>query len=357
MHVAGYLAALFCCQNSSVSPINDGNQSNGHRRTLTVKYRVRPTADHVSDEDTCDVDRVPGWQEWAIPALGFKKTSWFLEDEEIRKFCDEASANRGAGTRPPTSIMQEHFGILLEHANILMSEINKDLVVDQSTQFGVNVTTGSNTGKVLNVSRTGGFVLDNGIVDLMRDLQENEICGTPCLVGGGLWSAWDIAQALQCCNNAGMDVSRLGLPQYFNDKASQTIWGPNTAALLAPGSVKFLGFNKYVGNFAGQKGNSFFATIPMPVQEFPCNMDECLRQLVLDFQMRYIDCPTEILVNGVETTVNRGWQFILSKEYALWVQPDDEYPAGDELEGTNGTLKYFLSNEEDSGSGGYAYVP
>jgi len=62
--------------------------------------------------------------------------------------------------------------------------------------------------------------------------------------------------------------------------------------------------------------------------------------------MKYIDCPTVVDVNGVPTTVNRGWQVILSKEFALWVQPasTNEYAAGDELYQTNGTLLYEISN-------------
>lgn len=355
MHVAGFLAMTFCCQNSTVSPVNDGNQSNGQRKGLTVKYRKRPTSSDVDSDDNCEINRIPSYLEWNIPNLGYKKTSWFLSDEEIRKYCDEAATLRATGGNTP-SIMNEHYGILLEHANILMKEINKSLVTAAATQFGDNVTTGSSTGKVINIARDGDkFILDNGIVDMMRDIQENEICGEPCIVGGGLLSAWNIANTAACCNAAGFDLGRIGVPKFFFDKDTQQIWGENTAGLFAPGSVKFLGFNKFVRSYAGQKGNSYFATIPMPVSAFGCNPDDCLRDLVFDLQMRYIDCPTVIDVNNTPTTVNRGWQFILSKEFALWVQPDNAYPDGDELAGTNGTLKYFFSNDADNGAQAYAY--
>jgi hypothetical protein len=59
-------------------------------------------------------------------------------------------------------------------------------------------------------------------------------------------------------------------------------------------------------------------------------------------------------VNGTPTLLNRGWQVILSKRYNLWVQPTDAYASGDELEGTNGTLKYFITNTS-SDSGSYPY--
>lgn len=355
MNVAGFLAMLFCCQNSTVSPINDGNKSNGHRQGLTIKYRKRPTLSDVDDDDNCDVNRIPGYEEWTLPSLLFSKTSWFLSDEEIRKYCDEASSYRSAGGSVP-QIMNEHYGILLEHANVLLKRINRRLVTVAATQFGTNVTTGGSNGKVINISRDGDkFILDNGIVEMMRDLQENEICGEPCIVGGGLLAAWDIANAAACCNAAGIDTGRLGVPKFFFDKDTQQIWGQNTAGLFAQGSVKFLGFNKYTGNFAGQRGNSFFATIPMPVSAFGCNAEDCLRDLVFDVQMRYIDCPTEVDINGVPTTVNRGWHFILSKEYALWIQPDDAYADDDDLSGTNGTLKYFFSNQSHANPAYGAY--
>ncbi len=351
MHVAGFLATLFCCQNSTVSPINDGNTDDGHTRPLTVKYRQRPTATHVQDEDDCDVNRIPAYAEWTLPTLSHKQTSFFLNDATIQQYCADASVQRSVGA-PPTRVMQEHWDLIIEHANILLKEINKDLVADMATSFGLNTTTGYSTGKYINIDRTGGNILDDGIVELLRDLQENEICAEPCFVGGGLWAAWNTAKDTFGLNNAGMDLSNIGLPKFFFDKDTQSIWGENSAALISPGSVKFIGRNAYTGAFAGQKGTSFFTTLPLPVNEFGCNDDSCLQDLVFDLQLKYIDCPTTITVNGQNTTVNRGWQVIISKKYALWVQPTSAYAAGDELAGTNGTLKYFLSN---TGYAGGAY--
>lgn len=352
LHVAGFLAALFCCQNSNVSPVNDGFE-NGHTRPLTVKYRQRPTLDHVSDEDNCDVNRIPGYSEWTLPALNYQQSAFFLEDSLVQQYCVDASAQRPVGA-PPTQAMQEVFGLVLEHANIVMKKINIDLVTEMATQFGDNVTTGSSTGKVINISRNNEFALDNGMVDILRDLQENDICGDPCIVGGGLYAAYDKSRMIQCCSASGVDMSQLGVPRFFYDRDTQGIWGQDSIGLLAPGSVKFIGRNRFQGAFSGAKGGSFFTTLPMPVDEFGCNLDECLKDLVFDLQLKYIDCPQEIDVNGTPTSVGRGWLAIISKYYNLWVQPDDAYAATDELSGTNGTLKYFITNNS-GGGGSYAY--
>lgn len=345
LQIAGFTAALFCCQNSTVNAINSNfDDTTGSYRPLTVKYTRRPTTADVSSTDDCNVDRIPGYLEWNVPSLGFKKSSFYISDATMQQYCIDAVAQRGVGA-PPTQVMQEIYSRVVETTNAILRSINQDLVTQMSTQFGVNVTTHQSHGKVLNVSSTTGLFLDNGIIDLMRDIQENEICGEPCLVGGGLWAAWDQAQAMACCNSAGINTSQAaGTPKLFFDKDTQQIWGPNTAALLAPGSVKFIGRNAYAGPFAGQRGNSFFTTLPMPVDEFGCNLDDCLRDLVFDMQLRYIDCPTTIAVAGQNQTLNRGWEVIISKRYALWVQPTDAYSSSDPLFDTNGTLLYYLTN-------------
>lgn len=344
MHVAGFLAMLFCCQNSSVTPLND-QYTGGHQRGLTVSYRRRPVLTDVQTEDNCDINTQPGKLEWNVPALSHRQYSFHIADDLIRQYCQDASNMRSTGA-PATNVMQEVYDLIIEGANILLKSINRALVTSQATEFGVNTTTGSATGKVININRNGNdYSLDDGIVEMMADIVENEICGEPCIVGGGIFNNYTQARAITCCNQAGLDLGAAGIPRFFFDKDTQTIWGANTIGVFAPGSVKFISRNKYVGNWAGPRGTSWFSTLPLPVNEFGC-ADDCLRDLVLDMQLRYNDCPTE--------DVERGMQVILSKDFALWSQPDNAYQATDELFGTNGMLKYFVTNTTYTG-GAYAY--
>lgn len=348
LHIAGFLSALFCCQNSSVSPLNTEQFDGAHLRPLTVKYSQRPLISEVQSTDNCDIDRLPVYAEWTIPGLSYKQHSFFLADNVVQQYCADASARRTTGA-PPTQVMQEVYDRMLESANVVMKAINVDLVTSMATQFGENVTTNSDNGKYINITPTPSVQFNNGWVDFLKDLWENEICDDICLVGGGNWVANEIQQAALCCNNAGLDMSRLGIPRLFRDKDTESIWGANSAGVFAKGSVKFIGRNRYQGSFAGLRGGSFFTTMAMPVQEFGCNLDECLRDLVFDVQLKFIDCPGEYDVNGVPTALGRGWQVIISKYYALWVQPTTAYASGDPLENTNGTLKYFLTNTTYSG--------
>lgn len=354
MQIAGFLAALFCCQNSSVSVLQNQFDDNT-LRPMTVKYSPRPTLNDVSFTDTCDVDRQPGYNEWTINTPGFVSSGFYISDTVMNQYCIDAQATQSIG-QPPTPVMQEIYDRIVETANILLLAIDQDLVAQMSTKFGENVTTHHPSGKVININQDGTkLILDNGVIDMMRDIQENEICGTPCMVGGGLFSAYKISEAIACCNSAGLDMSKLATPPLFFDKQTQSIWGPNTVGLFAPGSVKFIGRNVYSGAGAGHKGASIFTTFLLPVDEFGCNLDNCLRDLKFDLQLKYLDCPTTINIDGVATSVGRGWNAIVSKRYAMWVQPTNAYANGDTLARTNGTLKYIITNNVAPDALPYAY--
>lgn len=342
LHVAGFLAMTFCCQNSSVSPLQDSTGPDGAQRTLTVSYTQRPVLSQVQDEDDCDINNLPTKSEWNLGPWRNKQYSFFVADDLIQKYCSEFSDSVGVG-RPATRIMREQYDRILEGANIVLKAINRDLVTLAGTQFGINVVTHSAAARTINIAQTPVVDLSAGILRLLQDFQDNEICGDPCIVGGGLYSVWEKSLMLACCNNAGMDWSRIGTPRSFFDKDTQDIWGTNQIGAFAPGSVKFVSRNKYEGKFSGQRGNSIFFTMALPVNEFGCAPD-CLNDLVFDVQMKYIDCPTSVTVNGSATTLNRGWQFIISKNYQLWVQPQTAYRVDDPLFQTNGALRYVLTN-------------
>lgn len=352
MHIAGFLAMLFCCQDSLSNVVQEPTQD-GHKRSATIKYRQRVLPSAAQTADDCDIDAVPAYAEWNLPATSHRQISFFLADETVRQYCIDASRMREFPGTPRTRVMDEVYGLFLEYANALMKAINQDLVTQMATEFGENATNGDDGGTIINFNTSGNaLILNNGLIQMMRDIEENEICGKPCLVGGGLWSAQWMAQALACCSAAGINTAGLDsmLPAFYFDKDTQSIWGANSAGLFAPGSVKFLSFDKNVGEaFSGWKGTSFFTNIGFPVNEFGCNLDDCLRDLRFDVQMRYLDCPQSVNINGVPTSVGRGWHIIIAKDYGLFIQPTTGYQAGDSLADTNGTIKYFASNTSYTG--------
>ncbi len=355
IQIAGMLQMLMCCQNSSASILNDAYQD-GHIRPVQVKYRTRPLVSVVQDEDDCDVNALPAYSELTIPSLSHKQVTFFIPDATVYQYCIDASNTRSMG-QPPTQVMNEVYDTFVEYANVLMKAMNQSVVTYMASRFGLNKSSNSSL-TYININQNADTInLSNGIVQLMRDMQENEVCDNVCLVGGGIWSGYNMSLAAQCCNAAGMDLSRLAVPTFFFDKDSQTIWGTDQVGVFAPGSVKLLSRLKYEkAAFSGYKGSSFFTTVQFPAQDFANCNNECLNDLRFDVQMKYVDCPTTITVNGVNTSVERGWIVILSKEFALYVQPTTLYNAADSLSGTNGTWKYKITNTTYSGNayGSYA---
>lgn len=344
MHVAGFTAMTLCCQNSTTNAINDGTE-NGQNRPLTVKYKVRPLISSVQTEDTCEIDAQPGYQEWTLPGYRYRQHSFFISDDKMRQYCEDATRMRGVGG---TQVMNEVYESVLESAHVVMGAMNRDLVVDASTEFGVNVTTGSAGGSVINITENGqAYILTNGVTRLLTELEINQICGNPCIVGNGIWHAFMNARGMTGLNAGGLNNAAGPLPPFYYDRDTASIWGVNAIGVYAPGSVKLLTYDKFVGPYAGFKGSSFFTNFTMPTNEFGCP-EECLNDLSFDLQLKYNDCPTEGL--------GRGWQGIVSKTFALWVQPDNAYQVGDPLYGNNGTLKYFIENTPGTGDPYAAYA-
>ncbi len=355
VRVAGMLQMLMCCQDSAASILNEAFV-NGHNRPIQVKYRPRTLTSLVQSEVDCDINVRPTYSEFTVPSLSHKQISFFLPDDLVRTYCSDVSATRPVGT-PPTSVMKEVYDMFVEHANTLLGSVNADVVTSMATKFGLNKGSGS-TLTYLNINSNGDTLnVNNGVISIMRDIQENEVCGDVCLVGGGIWSGYNMAQAAMCCNAAGLNLGGISLPAFYFDKDSQTIWGTNQIGVFAKDSVKFIGPNKYVGPaWAGFKGGSEFTTMRFPVEEFNGCNTECLNELTFDVQFKYIDCAGSYTVNGTPTTLGPGWIVIIGKDYFLYAQPTTLWDAADPLTGTNGTWKYKVDNSTYAGGAYGAYA-
>lgn len=337
LHIAGMTAMTLCCQDSSASVLNDASV-NGQTRPLTVKYRRRPVLSDVDDNLNCDIDTQPTYREWTLPGWETVKHSFHISEDTMRQYCADAIAMRTIGA-PATQVMQEVYENILESANILLRAINRRLVVKMATEFGTNAATSTYGGTLININEDGNkLILDNGITQMLTDFQINQFCGTPCIVGSGILQNYYNARGQNMLGQqaGGFDQGGGQLPRFFFDVDTASLWGANSVGVFAPGSVKLLTNDRYVGPFAVNMGTVVKTHFTLPVNEFGCP-DECLSSLGFDLHIRYNDCA--------EGGYQSGYQAIVSKQFALWAQPDDAYAAGDPLFGTNGTLKYYFSND------------
>ena len=316
----------------------------GNIRQVQLKYLQRARPSQTSTSDDCDNDLIPAYAETTLTAVTFRKISFYISDQDIALYEEQASKTVALGL-PPTEFMQEHLTTLMSLVNGLVGAINKDLI--SRVQFGTNINTGVNTATALNIPQdVTTHILTLGIGKLLADAQDNEFSGMPLLAGGGLFNNFMNEKGFSTAGFTGINNAQAmqQLKWYYDNytQASSGAWGIDRIGMFSKGSVGFVDLQKYVGFRAGTRGISTFFQISLPVM--PAQNDGTADLMTFDAQLRYIDCPTEISTGYSTVTVNRGWQLIISKNYDLFQLPTDAYQTGDPLYGNNGALLYQVSN-------------
>jgi hypothetical protein len=324
----------------------------GHETDLKVKFRRRPLISEVRDaESGCEVASNPAYEEFTVPGLVHREVSFHLTNAQIRQYAKDSSDyvklntqdNRALLERE-TSVMKEVYSLFMEYGGVLLQSINEALVTQMSTAFGTNIVTGDANARALTFG-LGTVAMQDALVQLMTDWRENEMTDDVAIVGHGPFANLDLVKKFysQMPNTQGMNMSALNsaIPNVWYDKACKAIWGANQVGVFAKGSVHLLTRNRYEGNFAGRLANSSFFTMALPVNELTVPQP-FLDRLKFDVQIKEIDCPTEVVINGETKIVSEGVVVFLKKKFSLFTLPE-MYQAEDPLVGTNGTLRYSIT--------------
>ncbi len=339
----GHLKMLLADKSPGVQIVNEGwNGDDGHFREMKVKYRPRGIEANTSEEDNCDVDVIPVYSEADVSLRFYRQVGIYLDDATIARYMAEASKTVAVG-KPATPMMNETLGAIYEQLNGLFQGIDGDLVGVQALNFGKNARTGSAASTTINLNKDAStFDISDGFGRILADLVENEISGTPVIVGSGLFNNFEVQKAMVGLNSAGLDLSKAPY-EFFYDKKTTTGWGANQIGVFERGAVKLLHRNKYKGAFAGAKGTSMFFTMSPEVTD---QFGASLAPFTLDAQLKYYDCPTELQVNsyGGTRVIQRGWALVVSAYYDQFNIPSDAYDSADALTGNNGTLRYTITN-------------
>lgn len=340
----GFLRGL--AENTTAPEVIESDNGQGHRRDVRIKYLQRATPTSVQDTDSCDIDAVPLYNEVTFTPTKFAKKAIYVNDKDIARYCADASQYVSAGSQPQASqFMRDHLKKIMTQWNAMYGKMDMDLLTAQSLNFGVNVNTGDNLTKIINISKDRHIQdLNEGLTDLLRDYEENEGMGSPWIVGNGLFHAYSLQQFAKGLDQAGVNTSLFERDyKFYYDRYTISKFGANQIAVMQPDAVHFVGVNKYEGNFAGQKGNSLFGTIVDPRM---AAMGAIGAEMgTWDFQFKYFDCPFTADVDGSPTTLDRGYALILSKTYDLFNIPTNAYDPADILTGNNGTLRYTITND------------
>jgi hypothetical protein len=332
------------------SAIQEGYMG-GHYRTVNVKYMPRTVAAQVSTTDSCGIDLQPAYKETTVSVNNVAQTGLWISDETVRQYCEDSSRTVAVGL-PATQMMTEHLRGILHAMNGIYQKMENVLTTAMASSFGNHVATGTATAVTVNIEQDGNLNdLGTGLTKLLTDAAANEFCSTPMFVGalGSLMHAYSIQKNQNALAQAiGFDPSALAANfQFFASGQTGSTWGAQHVGMFAPGSVHLVERQDNVGSFAGQRGTSFFTTIVDPRTQ--CWTPNGLGNIAFDLQVKYIDCPEDAnnLPSGylnTESLTGRGYALYIKKRYGLFTTPKDAFDGGDRLAGSNGTLRYAMTN-------------
>lgn len=327
----------------------------GQYRTVQIKKKKRYTVDDTSTEASCDVTNVSAYTENTVSVANYRQLAVHIEDELIAGY--EAYANTPTGligAKVSTEFVEE----MMLATNALLKGINQDLLTLAGANIGTNVRTGVNTASTINIARdTNISSLTDGITQIKSDFRKNNMSGMPIVVGGGLMSNFMLQQASKTgVGQNGVDTRiQAQMLDYFYDGDVEDILDENNVLVYEKDAVQLVEYLKYRGPLkSGQKGDSYFGVAVLPALTTTASGGLKLAPIEVDVQLRYNTCDAEFEVDGQSTTLQKGWNMIISKNYGLWTIPSDAYRSTDPLYGTRGSLLYDITNECDNcDSAGY----
>ena len=312
----------------------------GQYRDIKLWYYKRANPSQVDETLECAVGEYNVRETFGISAPFIASRTIAFSNSDLAQYTEDAITTVKLG-KAPTPFMQEVFKQIMTQCNAIAGKINQDLI--GALQFGVNVVNGQHS-KTINIGKNANeFDLNSGIPALLTDIQLNEMNGDALIAGAGFMLGYEQYKKISGSAANGVNIAETSGYQFYKDFYVPTKLGnANALAVFAPGTVGFVDLNTLVG-FREQNLGVFQAfQIPLPVN----TVDGQSTVMMFDVRMRFNACPTDIVdYQGNSRTVQEGWSIQISKQYGLFQTPTDLYGAGDRLAGSNGALKYILTND------------
>jgi hypothetical protein len=315
------------------------NNGLGQLRDISLWTYSRTSPAMVTETRDCATGGEALRKEFVLQAPYYAQRSFTLGENYLERYAEDAVQSVQAGTAP-TPLMNELMLAIMAEANAIVGKMDQRLL--GTATFGKNVTNNTTT-KNVNIQKDGlTYDLTDGISSLIADAQSNELYGTLLLAGSGLMHLYEMRRRL----NAGLDTAgaNSGTEGYiwYHDIYAKSAWGDNTIGVFAPGTVGLIDVNRMLGFRQRNYGTYQSFQLPIPIE----TTSGIATTLMFDIELRFQDCPTEIADRcGYGTyTIPAGWSVTISKTYGLYQQPIDLYDCGDRLTGSNGALKYVVTN-------------
>ncbi|MEO9145085.1 MAG: hypothetical protein ABI237_05960 [Ginsengibacter sp.] len=344
----GYMQYLL--NNTKPNVINSGiDDGSGYIRDVKIRYMQRSVLGQSVTTDNCSVQTRSAYLESSVPATMFRALGIAFDNDQISKFQQDALQIVQRGT-PPTPMMQEVWDAIINQANGFFGDINNDLLTMQSTNFGKNATTGSNTAKAINFALNAtNNDLTQGMTQVLADamINESKMAGSS-IVGSGLILNYSLQQQAKGFDQAGVNTKLLQLPNYLYDPYSSPTWGANNFGLFQKDAVQLINICRFRGAKAGLLGGDYFFTLKLPIMDSVGQGS--YQNFEFDVQLTYRNCVEEVQIGTYDADTNppvqlaRGWNIILMSSYAQVNIPADSYQTADRLFGNNGTYLYHATN-------------
>ena len=326
------------------------NTDSGLYSHVKLWYYKRANPGAVSDSLDCVTGDLNDRATFDLAAPHVASRTIRFSNSDLAQYTEDAIATVKLG-RAPSPFMEEVFKQIMIQCNAIAGKINQDLISD--VNFGINVNSGSASSTNINITRDANiFNLTEGIPALLTDALLNEMDGDLLVAGAGKMLAYEQFKQKATPMLNGLDIANVGGYEFYKDFYAPSVWGAadtgsghsptDTIGVFAPGTVGLVDLNTLVG-FREQNLGVFQAfQIPLPVN----TSDGQSTVMMFDVRMRFNSCPDPVVdgAYGGLRTIGEGWSIQISKQYGLFQTPAALYGATDRLAGSNGALRYNLTN-------------
>jgi hypothetical protein len=299
----GYLDAIVSAENTAgvtLMPI----PTNGKSRKVQVDYAQRGVeADVVlSCTNNCTPRTEVLPRETIVEVDNCLETSLLFQEDEMRLLCQADSL----------WVSQTIMGQM----NAINVALDKQMLALQATNFG-NFADGTalKSVKLFEDTTNASRAIATAQIRHQYDLVGSS--GAPMMIGGGNLDLFAKVNQIACCNSTtGTDMSRWTDYMYYNDRFAESVLGAGNFAVLAPGAVQLITWNRYVGDYAKRNDVFEHGTITDP-----------FTGLTYDLKVHYDDCADR-------------WIIKLQLYWTMFFIPSNAFAAGDDNSGVNYTFNF-----------------
>lgn len=337
----GMLAALTSPANLGAGQIirQANDNGTGQSKQVRVVYKQRKLASSASDIKDCTADGQMNYIEETVSINNYRGVSFTLSEDQLRTYCEAyveltqlssstqpnqivERANGIGAAQGALSVVREMFMDFQLSANALVQAINDDLI--GAAIGGVGDWYGGQAFPNYVVENASdGSVKAKGLFEMKQNYMNTGFNGAPIIVGGAgaLQRVWmnDSRYFGQGANGINFATVRdnTGIADFYFDSniASNFSNNDDAAIVFAPGSLLYLPYLNYVGNY-GQIGTMTRFTMPVPG----------LPSVKTDIRILPDECQETYSV----------W---MEAAFDLYSAPTAMFPAGDPNEGVNGVFQ------------------